>query len=148
VYPSQRPGTIPLYRYYNAGNGDHFYTTSSGELGGYAQEGIACYLPAAETRMDIVSLLPTESQRAFQAQGVFSGKTIDRRAEILASEQPVTAEACAILNRGAASAPSTAGARAARAIAAVHTTHTAEAELRRTAVLDRTHRGVHVLRHA
>jgi hypothetical protein len=40
---------VPLYRLYNSGNGDHFYTTNSSERdaaahGGYAYEGIACYV--------------------------------------------------------------------------------------------------------
>lgn len=104
VLASQLPNTIPLYRYYNGSNGDHFYTTSRDELGsgrdGYALEGIECYLPASEARMDIVRLLPNESQRAFQAQGTFSGKAIDRRVEILVSESPVTDAACSILAKG------------------------------------------------
>ncbi len=167
VYGSQVTGTIPLYRYYNASNGDHFYTTDAAAPEGYRSEGIACYLPSAEARMDIVSLLPAASQRAFQADGVFSGKTIDRRAEIFATEQPVTAETCAILAGGAARAPApiTAAPIAARitratpgnrprprspapapARGALHTTATPEAELPRVAVLDRTKPGVRVLR--
>jgi hypothetical protein len=42
------PGTVAFYRYYNAGNGDHFYTTNFSELGGgghgYVSEGIAAYV--------------------------------------------------------------------------------------------------------
>jgi Repeat of unknown function (DUF5648) len=39
---------IPLYRYWNPGNGDHFYTTNFWELAGgkygYGYEGIACHV--------------------------------------------------------------------------------------------------------
>jgi len=52
VYPVPTPQMVPLFRYY--GNGEHFYTTNSGEIGtttpgvtgnyGYISEGIACYL--------------------------------------------------------------------------------------------------------
>ena len=43
------PFAIPLYRLYNSGNGDHFYTTSASERdsaaqGGYSKEGTACYV--------------------------------------------------------------------------------------------------------
>ncbi len=42
---------IPLYRYWNGGIGDHFYTTEWTELGnggwGWVYEGIACYVFAA-----------------------------------------------------------------------------------------------------
>jgi hypothetical protein len=57
VYPNPLPelpfepnevGLVPLYRYYNAGNGDHFYTTNYDELGGgyggYISEGVACWI--------------------------------------------------------------------------------------------------------
>ena len=47
------PHTVPLYRYWNAGVADHFYTTNPHEIGtttpgvvgkhGYKSEGIACY---------------------------------------------------------------------------------------------------------
>ena len=47
-------GTVPLYRYWNDKNGDHFYTRHSKEIGttspgnvgrhGYKSEGIACYV--------------------------------------------------------------------------------------------------------
>jgi hypothetical protein len=51
--------TVPLYRYWNPGNGDHFYTTNWSELGsgkyGWGYEGVQCYVftqpaspPAAE----------------------------------------------------------------------------------------------------
>ena len=53
-YPTNRPGTIPLYRYYKANGSDHFYTTDIlevrtaiyGQLGyhGYKSEGIACWV--------------------------------------------------------------------------------------------------------
>lgn len=49
VYPSRTipAGTSAVYRYYNGGNGDHFYTTNWGELGsgrgGYILEGIAIF---------------------------------------------------------------------------------------------------------
>jgi subtilisin family serine protease len=40
--------TVPLYRYWNGGAADHFYTTSWNELGsgryGWAYEGIQCYV--------------------------------------------------------------------------------------------------------
>ncbi|MBL0258211.1 MAG: hypothetical protein IPQ03_12095 [Bacteroidetes bacterium] len=49
VYRTQEPDTVPLYRWYHAGNGDHFYCLDPhGELApssGYASEGIACYVP-------------------------------------------------------------------------------------------------------
>ncbi|HEX2091962.1 MAG TPA: S8 family serine peptidase [Longimicrobiaceae bacterium] len=46
--------TVPLYRYWNPGIGDHFYTTDWAELGGgrygWAYEGIQCYvLPRSRT---------------------------------------------------------------------------------------------------
>ena len=47
-FPSSKPGTIPLYRYYNPSAYDHFYTTNPQEIGttkfGYKSEGIACYV--------------------------------------------------------------------------------------------------------
>jgi hypothetical protein len=47
-------GTIPLFRLYNPGNGDHFYTTSAAERdtaagGGYSIEGVACYVFGSAT---------------------------------------------------------------------------------------------------
>ncbi|HLL47996.1 MAG TPA: S8 family serine peptidase [Longimicrobiaceae bacterium] len=40
--------TVPLYRYWNAGIGDHFYTTNWNELGsgrhGWAYEGVQCFV--------------------------------------------------------------------------------------------------------
>lgn len=40
--------SVPLYRYWNAGIGDHFYTTNFSELGGgrfgYVYEGVQCYV--------------------------------------------------------------------------------------------------------
>ncbi len=37
-------GLVPLFRYYNPGNGDHFYTANKAEIpAGYISEGIACY---------------------------------------------------------------------------------------------------------
>lgn len=48
IATSQIPGTIPLYRWYNAGTDDHFYTTDPhGELAptsGYTQELISGYV--------------------------------------------------------------------------------------------------------
>jgi hypothetical protein len=64
VFPLPTPpipppgGTTPLYRLFNWGNGDHFYTTSAAERdgaiqnAGYADEGVACYVyanPASNT---------------------------------------------------------------------------------------------------
>ena len=53
-FPSARPGTIPLYRYYHPAGVDHFYTTNAKEIGtteagkvgryGYKSEGIACHV--------------------------------------------------------------------------------------------------------
>ena len=53
-FPSIKPGTIPLYRYFNPNGLDHFYTTNSKEIGtttvgasgqyGYIFEGVACYV--------------------------------------------------------------------------------------------------------
>ena len=55
-FPHARPGTIPLYRYWKGAGADHFYTTSSAEIGttiqgqvgnhGYSSEGVACYVIA------------------------------------------------------------------------------------------------------
>jgi hypothetical protein len=40
--------TVPLYRYWNPGNGDHFYTTNWSELGsgrnGWGYEGVQCHV--------------------------------------------------------------------------------------------------------
>jgi hypothetical protein len=49
VFGSSQPGTVPLFRSFNAANGDHFYTTSMIEWnnavsGGWAKEGIACWV--------------------------------------------------------------------------------------------------------
>ena len=53
-FPSAKPGTIPLYRYYHQHGVDHFYTTNPLEIGtttvgavgrhGYRAEGIACFV--------------------------------------------------------------------------------------------------------
>ena len=53
IYKSRKPGTVPLYRYYNSHVCDHFYTTNSHEIGTttpgrygkhkYKSEGIAGY---------------------------------------------------------------------------------------------------------
>ena len=53
-FPTSKPGTIPLYRYYHPHGYDHFYTTNSAEIGtttphatgkyGYTYEGIQCYV--------------------------------------------------------------------------------------------------------
>ncbi|PWS31097.1 hypothetical protein DF947_16025 [Pedobacter paludis] len=34
---------MPIYRYYNAGNGDHYYTLNQGNYSGYQYEGILGY---------------------------------------------------------------------------------------------------------
>lgn len=55
-FPTQQPDTVPLYRYWNPKNSDHFYTTNGmqeidtvtpRETGnhGYISEGIVCYVP-------------------------------------------------------------------------------------------------------
>jgi len=44
----QGSGTVPLYRFYNSGGVDHFYTTSKSEgnaATGWTYEGIQCYVP-------------------------------------------------------------------------------------------------------
>lgn len=53
-FKTRAPGTVPLYRYWKAEVGDHFYTTNPSEIGtttpgevgnhGYKSEGIACYV--------------------------------------------------------------------------------------------------------
>ena len=53
--PWNKPGTVPLYRYWKASVSDHFYTTNINEIGtahpgavgkhGYKSEGIECYVP-------------------------------------------------------------------------------------------------------
>ena len=53
-FPKEKPGTIPLYRYYQHHAVDHFYTTNADEIGtvspgatgkyGYVSEGIQCYV--------------------------------------------------------------------------------------------------------
>ena len=52
-FPTQQPGTIPLYRYYQPHHTDHFYTTNAVEVGmiqwgearnGYTSEGVQCYV--------------------------------------------------------------------------------------------------------
>ena len=53
-YPTQVPGTVPLYRYYKPEGQDHLYTTNIHEIGtkvpgvvgkhGYKYEGVACYV--------------------------------------------------------------------------------------------------------
>src|SRR5206468_3305820 len=46
--PTPGGAYVPLYRYWNASAGDHFYTTSWSELGngnyGWGYEGIQCYV--------------------------------------------------------------------------------------------------------
>ena len=52
--PYRAPGTVPLYRYWKASGGDHFYTTNIHAIGtatpgrvgkyGYKSEGITCYV--------------------------------------------------------------------------------------------------------
>ena len=47
--PTPIVGTVPLYRYWNPGNGDHFYTVDKAEgdnavKGGYKAEGITGYI--------------------------------------------------------------------------------------------------------
>jgi hypothetical protein len=48
VFLSPQPGTVPLYRWFNARMGSHEYTTSPGGPGRPAlvSEGVACYVPA------------------------------------------------------------------------------------------------------
>ena len=56
-FPTQEEESIPLYRYWNPRNSDHFYTTNGKEIGtvtpgekgahGYVSEGIVCYVPPA-----------------------------------------------------------------------------------------------------
>ena len=56
-YPTQKEGTVPMYRYWNQHNHDHFYTTNIHEIGtvtakevgrdGYISEGVVCYVPPA-----------------------------------------------------------------------------------------------------
>ena len=53
-FPTQKAGTVPLYRYWQPSNRDHFYTTNANEIGtctpgvvgkyGYISEGVACYV--------------------------------------------------------------------------------------------------------
>ena len=53
-YPTQKKGTVPLYRYWKASISDHFYTTNVNVIGtakpgqrgnnGYVSEGITCYV--------------------------------------------------------------------------------------------------------
>jgi hypothetical protein len=52
LYEQVVPGTVPLYRLFNAAVTDHFYTTSATErmqamTGGYMDEGITGYVHAA-----------------------------------------------------------------------------------------------------
>ena len=48
MYPTARAGTVPLYRYFSAISGDHFYTTDWNDLGnsksGYTFERVAAYV--------------------------------------------------------------------------------------------------------
>lgn len=44
-YDSAATGTVPLHRWFHAGNSHHFYTIGSGNPGaGWAYEGAACYV--------------------------------------------------------------------------------------------------------
>lgn len=43
AFTNQASGTVPVYRYYNVSNIDHFYTTVSNNYGGYVYERIAFY---------------------------------------------------------------------------------------------------------
>jgi len=64
IYPSQVPGTIPLYRYW--GNNNHFYTTNINEIGtgtpgtvgnhGYKSEGVAGYCYSSDQGSGTVPL--------------------------------------------------------------------------------------------
>ena len=53
VYASERPGTIPLYRYIDQRNGAHFFTLSAQEgdnavrILGFKSEGVCCFVPPA-----------------------------------------------------------------------------------------------------
>ncbi|MEO6001363.1 MAG: S8 family serine peptidase [Chitinophagaceae bacterium] len=55
----QQVTTVPLYRYWNSGAGDHFYTTNWAELGagknGWGYEGVQCYVVGTQ-RMGSVPL--------------------------------------------------------------------------------------------
>jgi hypothetical protein len=48
VYATQVSGTVPLHRYWNPGQGAHFYTTNYATLGGgdlaWIYEGVQCYV--------------------------------------------------------------------------------------------------------
>ena len=56
-FPSQRCGTVPLYRYWNPSLGDHLYTNNVDEIGtaapgqkgkhGYISEGVVCNVLAS-----------------------------------------------------------------------------------------------------
>lgn len=48
-------GATALFRLYNPGNGDHFYTTSAEErdnalVGGYTSQGTACFVQAQQSQ--------------------------------------------------------------------------------------------------
>ena len=47
-FPSQKAGTVPLYRYFHGGVMDHYYTTDARVLGtgrhGWHYEGVECYV--------------------------------------------------------------------------------------------------------
>jgi len=43
AFATQQPGTVPVYRYYNAGLNDHYYTPVLGSYSGYVYERIEFY---------------------------------------------------------------------------------------------------------
>ncbi len=51
--PTPSGAYVPLYRYWNGGNADHFYTTSWAELGegryGWGYEGVQCFVSSTQT---------------------------------------------------------------------------------------------------
>jgi hypothetical protein len=70
IFPTQQPQTIPLYRLYNPGGTDHFYTTSAAERDnavaqlGYQSEGTAGYVYPA----GVCGALPL--YRSYNLQGI------------------------------------------------------------------------------
>jgi len=49
LYTSQQPGSIPVYRFYNPGSSDHYYSTDSATPSGYQFEEILGYAPSTPT---------------------------------------------------------------------------------------------------
>ncbi|PWS31098.1 hypothetical protein [Pedobacter paludis] len=44
IQPPPVPNSVPFFRYYNKGNGDHYYTTLETNIQGYKKEGILGYV--------------------------------------------------------------------------------------------------------